>query len=105
MSLPVATWEGAFTLFGVRLRRYTLDDGQRIINAGDFAELVRVTELGGPIIDAVGDAEAFARWHRGVDTISVLSSPLAPAPSGTGSAPHGHADPTKDGAGGVSRNE
>lgn len=48
IQLPnrVAIWEGSFTLYGVVLRCYVLDDGTRIINADDAHKLLQMPELG-----------------------------------------------------------
>lgn len=40
MSIPKAIAEGSFRLFGVTVRAYVLDDGQRILNAEDVAALL-----------------------------------------------------------------
>jgi hypothetical protein len=60
---PVAVWEGTFTIFGVILRYYVLDDGRRMINAEDFAHVLRVMESGERV--AMGNVEEFARWQKG----------------------------------------
>jgi len=38
-DIPKAIWEGVFPVFGVPLRCYVLDNGQRIINADDMDRL------------------------------------------------------------------
>ena len=38
-ELPRSVWEGTFVLFGVEFKCHTLDDGQRIIEAGCLERL------------------------------------------------------------------
>lgn len=60
---PVAVAEATFRLFGVDLRCYVLDNGQRIINADDVAKLFAVRDA-----DAAadsGDLADFAAWQKG----------------------------------------
>ena len=62
VALPVATWEGSFTVYGVRMRCYVVN-GVRIINAEDVAAFCRVLEREHYAAD--GDLEAFAAWQKG----------------------------------------
>lgn len=62
--IPKAVSEAEFTLFGVRLRCYVLDDGSRIINAEDMIELFRAMESGN---SDPGDMAAFASWQAGMN--------------------------------------
>ena len=48
---------------GVSLHVHVLSDGQRIIEAGDVAALMKAWESGVPVDEA--EAAAFARWQRG----------------------------------------
>ena len=66
MADPVAVWSGEFVISGVTLHCHVLDDGMRIIDAGDLTALFLAWEQGA---DAPGDdgIEAFARWQRGED--------------------------------------
>ena len=64
-ELPTAVWSGVFTLWGIELRCYVLDDGQRIINADDFQKFVDAVADGTPMADDA-DLMAFARWQRGL---------------------------------------
>ncbi len=62
MKTPKAIWQGSFTILGVKLRCYVLDDGRRVINADDIAKLFGEDHLG---TDQKGDLDAFAKWQRG----------------------------------------
>jgi hypothetical protein len=62
---PVSVWQGEMTLLGVVLHVHVLDDGTRIIEAGDMALLLEAMEHGGRADE--GEMAAFARWLRGVD--------------------------------------
>jgi hypothetical protein len=63
--VPVAVWSGELTLAGVTLRVHVLDDGMRIIDAGDFDALWAALEAGAQIDE--DDVAAFARWQHGLD--------------------------------------
>ena len=65
--VPVAVWEGSFRLFGVDVRCYVLDDGQRIIHADDVVALFEAMGSGGAQVVDDADLMAFARWGKGVD--------------------------------------
>jgi len=62
---PVAVWRGTFTLYGVALRCYTLDDGRRVVDADDLHRLfiARAAEPERPY--PPGDVIAFTAWHAG----------------------------------------
>jgi hypothetical protein len=65
-DLPVAVWTGEFTLFGVTLRCHVLDDGRRIIDADDIAELL----LGSPTDPDIWDLremQELLAWCRGAE--------------------------------------
>jgi hypothetical protein len=66
-KLPAAVWSGTFKLFGVTVRCYQLDNGQRIIDASDMHTLLRA--MGGyRLANSDNDNEqmaAFNRWRLG----------------------------------------
>jgi hypothetical protein len=64
-EVPVAVWSGEMRLLGVTLHCHVLDDGTRIIEAGDMVALLEAMERGGPVDE--GEMAAFARWQRGLD--------------------------------------
>jgi hypothetical protein len=66
MTEPVAVWSGEFLLSGVILHCYMLDDGQRIIDADDFAALLKAWGEGAKL-PSPAEAEAFGRWQHGGD--------------------------------------
>jgi hypothetical protein len=51
------------TMCGVTLHLHVLNDGRRIIDAGDFEAFFRALEQGAVVDQA--EADAFARWERG----------------------------------------
>ena len=62
-EIPMVVWEGAFVLFGVKVRCYVLDDGQRIMNADDTSRLFeRMGDKDCPQLSA-SDVLAFGKWH------------------------------------------
>ena len=62
-ATPKAVWQGTFTIFGMELRCYVLEDGRRVINAEDVAKLFDEDH---PVeTDQKGDLDAFAKWQRG----------------------------------------
>ena len=63
--LPRAIRESTFTLYGVRVRCYVLDDGQRIVDASDFEQVIIAISAGVP--HPSGDVVAFALWRHGQD--------------------------------------
>jgi hypothetical protein len=68
MGIPRAIWEGTFTMFGVTLRCYVLDDGARIIHADDVARLFEVMGQEGNVMPSDEEAiREFAMWQKGVD--------------------------------------
>ena len=64
MDIPQATWEGTFRLFGVTVKCYQLDNGQRIIDADSMNRLLAAMAEG--TIDPLDnmDTEAFAKWQQ-----------------------------------------
>jgi hypothetical protein len=62
---PVSVWTGEMTLLGVTLHVHVLDDGTRIIEAGDMAALLEAMEHAGRAEE--DEMAAFARWLRGSD--------------------------------------
>ena len=63
MELPRSVWEGSFTLFGVEVRCHTLNDGQRIIEAGCLERLF--DELANGENGDISDMDDFLLWFRG----------------------------------------
>jgi hypothetical protein len=64
LPLPMAVWQGTFTLFGVELRCSVLDNGARVINAEDVQRLFHA--MGDPGVSVVpAEIERFARWRAG----------------------------------------
>lgn len=64
LPIPSAVMHGEFTIFGVRLRCYVLDDGTRIIDADDLRALFEA--MARPDCPELDQAElqAFATWSR-----------------------------------------
>lgn len=64
-KLPKAVAEASFKLFGVTVRAYVLDDGQRILHADDVAALFEA--MGSADAEATDPAEAqrYAEFLRG----------------------------------------
>ena len=60
---PVSVWQGEMHMSGLTLHVHVLSDGQRIIEAGDVAALMKAWESGVPVDEA--EAATFARWQRG----------------------------------------
>ena len=69
MPVPKTTHEAVFTIFGVPLRCYRLDNGQAIINADDFHALLEAMANEDAItVDHEGeDMIAFAKWQLGIE--------------------------------------
>jgi hypothetical protein len=63
--IPEAVWSGTFTLFGVEVRCHVLDNGQRLIEAESFEELLlaMASEAPGIRLDP-DDLGKFTRWMR-----------------------------------------
>lgn len=66
MTVPVPILSCEFKLFGVILHCHVLDNGQRIIEADDVADLFEV--MGGDLdeTDSTDDVERFAKWMKGI---------------------------------------
>lgn len=62
-ALPKAVWEGSFTMFGVPLRCYVLDDGRRIIDADDLRRMYEA-DRGGVECDEI-QQRRFVAWLTG----------------------------------------
>ena len=69
MTLPTVTHSAVFTLFGVAVHCHVLSDGQRIIEADDFARLLAAMgEVDAPLDqDDQDELERFKRWHYRAD--------------------------------------
>ena len=63
-KIPTAIWEGSFTIAGVKMRCYVLDNGQRIINADDVAAFFNGDALDTAQADR-NDMDELAAWLRG----------------------------------------
>ena len=65
--LPVAVWEGTFTLFGVTLHCATLDTGQRVIEADDIVALFDAMGADGAVSNDGSEAaiQQFGLWLHG----------------------------------------
>ena len=63
-TLPRAVWAGTFKFFGIDLRCYVLEDGRRIIDAGDMSKMYDADMAG---VDEGDDSqrEAFVAWLKG----------------------------------------
>jgi len=61
--VPHAVWSGSFRLFGVDVKCYVLDNGERIIEADSFHAVLEAMGSGAEIDTA--QVEAFTRWQRG----------------------------------------
>ena len=67
MSIPKAISAATFTIFGVPIKCYVLDNGQRIIDAADFAALMdRMADSSGFLNS--DDLDGFTEWARGKPT-------------------------------------
>lgn len=67
MTIPHAIAEAAFTILGVRVRCYVLDDGSRILNAEDVGELfATMASDGRPSLDD-DELQRFVAWQSGLD--------------------------------------
>jgi hypothetical protein len=67
-ELPKAIAESQFTLFGVTLKCYVLDNGERIIDAKDMENLFEAMQYANALDDVVAvneELEKFARWRIG----------------------------------------
>lgn len=64
-AIPQAVWEGTFKLFGVEVKCYTLDGGERIIDHESMYRLLDAMERGTINAEDNMDVEAFARWRAG----------------------------------------
>jgi len=64
-ELPKAEREDAFTIFGVRVRCYILDDGRRVLNVEDVHELFAKMEQGGP--HDPDELMRFAAWQASLN--------------------------------------
>ena len=62
-DMPQTVWEGSFTIFGVEVKCYVLDDGQRIVDAESMAALIEAMDA--PLVEELGDIEEFAVWQGG----------------------------------------
>jgi hypothetical protein len=60
-GLPEAVRSSEFTLFGVRVRCYVLDDGQRVIDADDLQALFAAMERPESQIN-MSALEPFSHW-------------------------------------------
>lgn len=61
-NIPKAVWEGTFTVFGVELKCYILDNGQRIVDAECMDKLLEV--MNNPDANAEpGDIDEFTKWQ------------------------------------------
>lgn len=65
MDIPKAVWQGSFVVFGVTVKCYVLDDGQRIIDADSVKALLEaMASVDDPTEDM--DMADFAKWiHEG----------------------------------------
>jgi hypothetical protein len=62
-EIPKAVWEGTFTVFGVELKCYILDNGQRIIDTECMDKLLKV--MNDPDVNAEpGDIDEFTKWQQ-----------------------------------------
>lgn len=59
-----SVWSGSFQVFGVEVKCHTLSDGQRIIEAESFHNLMEAMGADRRTIDAEA-MEEFAKWQRG----------------------------------------
>ena len=71
-DIPTAIWDGTFTVFGVELKCFVLDNGKRIIEAESMAALFEA--MGNGSNDDPGDLADYQRWQTA----------QPPAPAGEG---------------------
>jgi protein associated with RNAse G/E len=67
-ELPKAIAESQFTLFGINLKCYVLDNGARIIDAKDMESLFEAMQYANALDDVVTtneELEKFAKWQLG----------------------------------------
>lgn len=56
---PIAVWAGVFTVYGVDIHCYVLDDGRRVFDAGDIERFFAESDP-----TKAGTLEDMARWIR-----------------------------------------
>ena len=64
-ELPRPIWEGSFTLFGVKVRCYVLEDGQRVIASDSLEQLLDAMAHIEQVVDG-SDMKEFTQWIKGV---------------------------------------
>ena len=64
-DIPNAVWEGTFTLFGIEMRCYVLDTGQRVMDGKDLAKFFRAIGKKEMTQDEKGLMD-FIRWTKGM---------------------------------------
>jgi hypothetical protein len=62
-TTPHVVWSGSFRVFGVTVKCHTLSNGQRIIEAESFHNLIEAMGAPGETIE--GDMKEFAKWQTG----------------------------------------
>lgn len=69
-KIPNAIWEGTFTLFGVTLRCYVLDDEKhsRVIHGDDLWELLEVMGSDSCPDELGAEPLEFFKWSKGDKT-------------------------------------
>jgi hypothetical protein len=66
--ISVAIWSSEFTVMGVKLRCYVLDNGVRVINCDDLEKLLdHMGTLLEPTAEDEEEVKRFSRWQRGLD--------------------------------------
>ena len=63
MPIPKAIADATFTISGVPIKCYVLDDGRRIIDTDDFAVLMDRMADSSATIDG-GDLDEFTKWLK-----------------------------------------
>lgn len=66
-DLPAAIAEASFNLFGVPLRCYVLDNGQRIVDADDVAALFDAMANGDGSEPSNDGLDKLAKWLKGIE--------------------------------------
>ena len=62
---PAAVSESIFTIFGVTLRCYVLDNGQRVINGEDMERLFAHMTSDAELLDNDPEMVSFQAWREG----------------------------------------
>jgi hypothetical protein len=63
-ELPKAVWQGSFNVWGIELKCYVLDTGQRIIDAESMDRFIEALTSGDHEPDINDELATFLRWQK-----------------------------------------